>query len=197
MPDKRRTERDAIAVAGRSVLPMTDFDLRALGWVVTRDLFWEIARSLAGRTRLVPLTAMERLNERWQAVQTAAAKTSDPLLTRFVSSPLLRSMSAETRAAAAEYLIVLSTACPDLYSLQVIDERCRRAGARAIAGVGGSIVFGSLADLSYPLIADAAVVLFAMGAWNLITLLQLRSVRKLLAGLACRGSHSEARGLSS
>ena len=178
-------------------MPMTEFDLRALGWVVTRDLFWEVGRSLVGQTRRLPSTALEGLQERWRAVQAAAAKSSGPFLSRVVSSPLPRSMSTETRAAAAEYLILLSTACPELYSLQAMDERCRRAGARAIAGVGGSIVFGYLAGSSDLLVADVAVVLLAMGAWHLVTLLQLRSVRKLLARLAWSGSYSGTRGLSS
>ena len=182
----------AVAAAG---VPMTEFDLRSLGWVVTRDLLWEIARSLAGRTRRVPLAAMEGLTERWQALQVAAAKTSQPLLTRVVSSPLLRSMSAETRAVAAEYVIFLSTACPELYSLHVVDERCRRAGAQAIAGLGGSMVFGYFANPSHPRTADVAVVLFVMGAWHLLTLLQLRCVRKLIAHLARRSSYSGAPGL--
>ena len=176
---------------------MTEFDLRAIGWVVTRDLVWEVARSLAGRTRHLSLEAMEGLNERWQAIQAAAARTSDPYLARLVSSPLVRAVSAETRAAAAEYLIHLSAACPELYSLQAMDERCRRAGGLAIAGTGGSMVFGYLADPSIPLVADAAIVLFAMGAWHLITFLQLRSVRKLLVRLAPRGLYSGAGSLPS
>src|SRR5450631_939499 len=174
---------------------MTEFDLRALGWVLTRDLFWEVARSLAGRTRRVPLTVMKGLAERWQALQAAAETTSDPLLTRLFSSPHSRSMSAETRAAAAEYLIFLSTSCPELYSLHVVDERCRRAGAQAIAGVGGSMVFGYLAGPAHPLTADVAVVVFVMGVWHLITFLQLRCVRKFIAQLARRSSFSGAPGL--
>ena len=93
-------------------MPMTEFDLRALGWVVTRDLFWEVGRSLVGRTRRLPSTALEELQERWRAVQAAAAKTSGPFLSRVASSPLLRSMSTETRAAAAEYLILFEYGAP-------------------------------------------------------------------------------------
>jgi ammonia channel protein AmtB len=104
-------------------------------------------------------------------------------------------MSAETRAAAAEYLIFLSTSCPELYSMHVLDERCRRAGAHTIAGVGGSLVFGCLADPAYPLTTDVAAVLFVMGAWNLIAFLQLRCVRKLTAQLPRRNSYSGPPGL--
>ena len=86
--------------------------------------------------------------------------------------------------------------CPKLYSYRVMEERCRRAGARAIAGVGGSIVFGFLASPSIPLTGDVALVLFAMGGWNLVTHLQLRSVRRLIAHLTRRGSNSGTQGLS-
>ena len=104
---------------------MTEFDLRALGWVVTRDLFLDIARSLAGRSRHLSLEAMEGFNERWQAVQAAASRTSSgPPLSRFVSSPLVRPISAETRAAASEYPILLGATCPELYSYRVMEERC-------------------------------------------------------------------------
>lgn len=174
---------------------MTEFDLRALGWVVTRDACWEIARSLAGRTPRLPLAATRELAERWQTLHVAAAKTSGPLLTKIVSSSLLRPMSAETCAAAADYLTSLSTWCPERYSLRAVRDRCRRACALTIAGIGGSMVFGALAAPAYPLTADVAVVLFAMGAWHLTTFVQLCSVRKLISQLARRNSYSGAPGL--
>jgi hypothetical protein len=174
---------------------MTEFDLRALGWVVTRDAFWEVARSLTGRTPRLPLAAMPGLTERWQKVQAASVKTSGPLLTRLVSSSLLRPMSAETCAAAADFLTLLSTSCPELYSLHVVGERCRRACAQSLAGLGGSMVLGALAGTGFPLIGDVAVVLFAMGVWYLMTFLQLRGVRKLLSHLTCRRNISGAPGL--
>ncbi len=58
------------------------------------------------------------------------------------------------------------------------------------------MMFGYVAGPSDPLVEDVTVVLFAMGAWSLVTLLQLRSVRKLLAGLARHASNSGTRGLS-
>lgn len=160
---------------------MTEFDLRALGWVVTRDACWEIARSLAGRKPRLPLAATQGLMKRWQTVQAAAAKTAAPHLTPIVSSPLLRPMSAETCAATAEYLTLLSASCPELYSLHAVRERCRRASAQAIAGFGGSLLLGALAGPANQLTADLAVVLLVMGAWNLTTFVQLRSVRKLIS----------------
>ena len=163
---------------------MNEFDVRALGWVVTRDAFWEVARSLAGKKPRLPFAAMHGLMERWQTLQAVVAKTSGSPLTRIVSSSLMRPVSAETSAAAADYVALLSTSCPELYSLHVVDERCRRGSAKAIAGIGGSIGLGFFASLGYSLIADAALVLFAMGAWHLITSLQLRCVRRLIAQLA-------------
>jgi hypothetical protein len=122
-------------------------------------------------------------------------KPSTPPLTRFFSSPRSRSVSTETRAAADEYLAFLSMSCPELYSLHVVDERCRRAGGQAIAGTVGSMVFGYVGRPAYRLTAGIAVVLFVMGAWHLITFLQLRCVRKLIAHLARRSSYAGASGL--
>src|SRR5258705_5156654 len=85
-------------------VPMNESDLRALGWVVTRDAFWEVARTLAGRTPRLPFKAMQGLAERWQALQAVVAKTPAPTLSRIVSSSLMRPMSAETCTAAADYL---------------------------------------------------------------------------------------------
>jgi hypothetical protein len=184
MFDECGTGGGAVAVGGPTRVPMTEFDLRALGWVVTRDAFWEVARSLAGRTPRLPLTAMQGLAERWQTLQAVAAKSSGPLWTRIVSSPLLRAMSVETRAAATDYLTLLSASCPELYSPPVLRERCRRACAQTFAGLGGSMVLGSLAGPAYPLTADVALALFAIGGWHLITFLQLRCVRKLISQLA-------------
>jgi hypothetical protein len=162
---------------------MTDSDLRALGWVVTRDTFWEVVRSLAGRTPRLPLAAMQGLGARWQALQTTAANSSDSLLARITSSPLSRRTSADICAAAANFLTFMSTSCPELYSLHAMGERCRRGSAKAIAGIGGSIGLGLLASSGYSLIEDAAVVLFAMGTWHLWTSIQLRCVRRLMLQL--------------
>jgi hypothetical protein len=104
-------------------------------------------------------------------------------------------MSAETCAAVADYLTLLCTSFPELYSLPVLRERCRRAGAQAIAGLGGAMTFGSLASPDYPLSADIAVVLFTMGAWGLITFVQLRCVQGLVSQLVRRNYRQEALGL--
>jgi len=164
---------------------MNEFDVRALGWVVTRDAFWEVARSLAGRTPRLPLAAMQGLAERWQTLLAAVAKARGAPLARMFSSPLSRPMSAEACAAAADYLTLLRTLCPELYSTRVIGERCRRGCVKAIAGVGGSIGLGFFASPDQPLIADAAIVLFAMAAWHLVTSVQLHRVRRLMSQLAC------------
>jgi len=174
---------------------MTEFDLRALGWVVTRDAFWEIARSLAGQKPRVPLAAMQELAERWRALQAVAARTPRPTLARISLGSSLRRVSAETHAAAAEYLEVLCGACPDLYAPHVLGHRCRHASALALAGFSGALALGSLTDPAYPLIADAALVLFVMGVWHLLTFLQLRSVRKLMSQRARRRRFSEASGI--
>ncbi len=57
------------------------------------------------------------------------------------------------------------------------------------------MVLGYLAGPGHALTTDVALVLFVMGAWHLITFLQLRCVRKLIAHLARRSSYSGAPGL--
>jgi len=163
---------------------MNEFDVRALGWVVTRDAFWEVARSLIGRTPRVPLAAMQGLAERWQTLQSAVAKARGSPLPGMLFSPILRPMPAEACAAATDYLKLLRTLCPELYSPRVIDERCRGGCIKAIAGVGGSILLGFFASPDQPLIKDAVLVLFAMGAWHLATSVQLHRVRRLMSQLA-------------
>jgi hypothetical protein len=138
---------------------------------------------------------MRVLAKGWQTLDAAAAKTSRPLLTRTGSISSLRPMSAETCAAVADYLTLLCTSFPELYSLPVLRERCRRAGAQAIAGLGGAMTFGSLAGPDYPLSADIAVVLFTMGTWGLITFVQLRCVQELVSQLVRRNYRQEALGL--
>lgn len=138
---------------------------------------------MAGRTPRLALAVMRELADRWHALQAALEKTSEPALTRIVSSPLARPMFTEACAVAEDYLTLLCTSCPQLYSLPVMDDRCRRGSAKAIVGILGSVGLGFFADLDYPLIADAAVVLLAMGAWHLLTSVQLRCVRRLISQL--------------
>jgi hypothetical protein len=137
---------------------------------------------------------MQVLAKGWQTLDAAAAKTSRPLLTRTGSISSLRPMSADTCAAVADYLTLLCASFPELYSLRVLRERCRRAGAQAIAGLGGAMTFDALAG-DYPLTADIAVVLFAMGAWGLMTFVQLRCVRELVSQLVRRNGFSADPGL--
>jgi hypothetical protein len=174
---------------------MTEFALRALGWVVARDACCEIVRSLAHRTPRIPLAVMRVLAKGWQTLDAAAAKTSRPHWTRTGSVSSLRPMSAETCAAVADYLTLLCTSFPELYSLPVLRERCRRAGAQALAGLGGAIMFDALAGPDSPLLADIAVVLFTMGAWGLIAFVQLRCVQQLVSQFVCRNHRQEVLGL--
>jgi len=129
------------------------------------------------------MAVMRELTERWHTLQAAVEKTSEPALSRIISSPLARPMSTGACAAAADYLTLLCMSCPELYSLPVMDDRCRRASAKAIVGIFGSVGLGFFADLDYPLIADAALVLLAMGAWHLVTSVQLRCVRRSISQL--------------
>jgi hypothetical protein len=174
---------------------MTEFALRALGWVVARDACCEIVRSLVYGTPRIPLAVVRVLTIGWQTLDAAAAKTSRPLWTRTGSTSSLRPMSAETCAAVADYLTLLCTSFPELYSLPVLRERCCRAAAQALAGLGGAMTFGSLAGPNSPLCTDIAVVLFAMGAWGLMTFVQLRCVQALVSQLARRNYRQEALGL--
>jgi len=93
---------------------MRRLDLRALGWVVTRDACSEIARKALGRRPKMPTAAFRELGDRWRAIQApCVADQAEPFGAFLVAQP--RTFQSEQRDnVVIEFVDCLQAFRPDL-----------------------------------------------------------------------------------
>lgn len=149
-------------------LEANGFDLRALGWVVTRDLITELVRTALGRTRRVPLTTLRDIAERWRVVQASQARG-------VAASPLLLSLATPLPkagvAAMAGLVLYLATRLPHRYGESAMRARCRSDGATfGTAAAAGAALLALAPD--FTIVVDAAWVLMALACWKSVTTFQ-------------------------
>jgi len=83
---------------------MNRLDVRALGWVVTRDALSEIAHVALGGRRRTPLVTLGELGDRWRAVHASlAADQSEPLVA-FLVWGFTTSLSKQREKAVVEFV---------------------------------------------------------------------------------------------
>ena len=174
---------------------MTEFDLRALGWVVTRDACWEIARSLAGRTPRLPLAATRELTERWQNAPRCGRENVGSALDQdrleFTIAPnVRRDMRGRCRFSHLAQYVVSGTVL-----IARVGDRCRRACAQSLRR--DRRIYGARLPRRPRLPANRRCRGRAVRDGRLVPddLRAAVLVRKLISQLACRNSYSGAPGL--
>jgi hypothetical protein len=152
---------------------MNSRDVRALGSVLTRDVFAELARSAFLRRRKLSIDALRGLGRRWQAIQSSlmadrilAHETS---MTRSPGAPLSK-RTGEAVVALVDELVACS---PQLYSQGSLRERCLGACGRAIASCALSAILACISSSDGVLVGDSERLLFLIACWNLVTTIQL------------------------
>ena len=117
---------------------MNGFDVRAIGWVVAGDACADIARTLVGVRRRVPVDVLQSLGTHWQAV--LAALREDPRGAGLRAlRPLGNPLSATSEGAVADFVLQMVSCCPQRYSEAVLRGRCVSAAAQALVGfLGGA-----------------------------------------------------------
>jgi hypothetical protein len=149
---------------------MKRFDVRALGWVVTRDTCVEIARRALGRRAGMSPAALREMGRHWRAIH--ATDRADPpglFSPGQTSTPRAR----ERDQAILAFVDGLLTLRPDLYSEQALRRRCATGCAHAIVSLALGAILASGASSDIPIIGDAVLVLFAIASWFLVTSAQL------------------------
>ena len=75
---------------------MNRLDVRALGWVVTRDALSEMAHVAFGARRRIPRVALGQLGDRWRAVHASPAADQPELLVAFLVGKFTTSLSKQS-----------------------------------------------------------------------------------------------------
>jgi hypothetical protein len=162
-------------------------DVRALGWVVTREVCAELARVALGRERQISIAALRTLGGRWRAVSVSPVAGERGALDLFLAT----SFSKQREKAVLEFIETLQYSCPDLYSEQVLRQRYRNAFCQAIASFTLGALLACWAASEFPIVGDSTLVLFAIACWSLAIAVQLwrthRLVRQLRQYRSLRG----------
>lgn len=149
---------------------MKRFDVRALGWVVTRDTCVEIARRALGRRSGMSPAALREMGQCWRAIH--ATDRADPpgAFSPGRTSTHQPKQRDQAVLAFVERLLALR---PDLYSEQALRKRCVAGCAHAVVSLTLGAILASRAPSDIPIIGDAVLVLFAIASWYLVTTAQL------------------------
>ena len=168
---------------------MNGFDVRALGWVVTRDLCSEIARTaIGGRPRLS--AAMHReLSDGWRAVQASLRAERYSWFNRSMVASVAAPLSKGSETAIAEFVNRLTAGFPDLYGEPALNNRWQGGCATAGVSAAASAILAGLASPDIPIFGDAAFVMGAIACWSSVSTLQLWRTRRLLEQIRQHHSH--------
>jgi len=151
---------------------VTEFDLRAVGWVVTRDTFVDIVLSVLGSRRTIATDLLVGLAEQWSALQHARAEErSARRLAR--ADFLAASLSSRTANGLDAFLSRIVAAYPTRYAPSALRRRLRISLAQTGVGLAGGVLLIHAGLGPDSIAADAALVLLAMGTWCLVTSVQL------------------------
>ncbi len=172
---------------------MNRLDLRALGWVVTRDVCSEIARVALGGRRRIPLAALRELGVRWRAIHASPTANQATELHALLVGNFATSLSKQHEKAVGEFVDSLQACCPELYSEQALRHRFLNLCGQAVASCALGAILACWTSADIPIIGDSALVLFAMGCWSLVTAVQLWRTRHLVKRI---GQFKSLRGLS-
>ena len=158
---------------------VSGLDLRAVGWVVTRDTCFDILRSLVGRPRRMPVVMLRRLGAMWTAVQ--AAYDADLRAGR--SALLGAEASPATERRLLEFFEQLVAACPALYGENAMRRRCRDATLETAGALTIAFLLFTLASTESTLAIDVALILLVFGSLGVVTTFQLWRTRRALVVL--------------
>lgn len=164
---------------------MNVFDVHAIGWVATRDLFSDGVRRLLGLASRFDNAALDRLGKRWATLGASVAddQRAAGLVARILQ-PRRVPLSARSVAALRAFAEELAAAAPLLYSRAALRERCLSRCINFLGSVLACIVLGHYASPALPLVDSAMLSFFLLACWSLATAAQLFTSLKVVGSLA-------------
>jgi hypothetical protein len=171
---------------------MTGFDLRAVGWVVTRDIFADALRTAFGAPPRIEPDALQALGAQWCKLQDACSRDPDASSLAALLSPSTR-LSAPSADALAAFVDRLTALCPDRYGLAALRRRGRTSLAQACIGCFGGGLLSGAAVSPDTLVGDVALVLLVMGLCHLVSATQLWRTLRIVKRLGDRDTDRPSR----
>jgi len=172
---------------------MNGFDVRALGWVVTRDACFDIARTALGGRSRISRAMLKEQRDLWRVVQSSLR--ADRPQRRGISAirPLAASLSTASERAIAEFVRHLVACCPDLYSEPALRTRWHERCAAFAATAGAGAILAHVAPPDTSTLGDLSPAFLLIAGWSLVTAIQLWRTRRLVERmLECEGQEISA-----
>lgn len=169
----------------------TTLDLRAVGWVLTRDALAEVLRAKLGGARRIDDRVLRSVATQWRALALGEANRSGPnALPRvpLTATPL----STEGAEKLAEILREVGARWPAQYGVPALRRRTLLTAAQSAIGFAVGLALTGSASAASPTLGAVALVMITMGLWSMAVATQL--ARTLyIATAAMRTSVGDAR----
>lgn len=160
------------------------FDVHAIGWIVTRDLWTEFARTFVGFRPRLERAALNDLASRWHRLNAAVL---DDQRTRSWAEQLMWprrvSLSDKSVQALKAFIAELVAFCPRMYGYRGLGSRCFAEGVQLVASFLCSAMLAGYGQASVPLLAQASLVFFVLGCWSFAVTVQLYRACRLVGRL--------------
>lgn len=169
---------------------MNVFDVHAIGWVATRDLFADVFRKLFGLASRFDNAGLDRLAARWTALGVAVAddQRAAGLVTRLMQ-PRRIPLSARSTAALRAFVAELGATAPSLYSRAALRERCLSRGVNFLGSLLCCVVLAHYATPALPSVSAAMAGFFVVACWSLGTAAQLFTALKVVGSFRTGEPH--------
>jgi hypothetical protein len=166
------------------------FDVHAVGWVVTRDMCGEAARTFLCLEPRLERDALEPLAALWYRVVVATREDQSALdyATRLLE-PRRTPLSVRSEAAMRAFAGKLVEVCPRLYAHEALRRRCLGACGRLIASLLCFLLLAASASPAAPLLGLASVCFLLVACWSFATTSQLFAAYRLIGQLRLERSN--------
>ncbi len=163
---------------------MNVFDMHAIGWVATRDLFSDSFRRLLGLAPRFDDAGLDRLAARWTALGVSVTDDQRAAgLVERLTRPRRIPLSARSVAALRAFVAELAAAAPSLYSRAALRERCLSRCVNFLGSLLCCIVLGRYASPALPSVGAAMAGFFVVACWSLGTAAQLFTALRVVGSL--------------
>jgi hypothetical protein len=167
---------------------MNGRDIRALGWVVTIDVWGQIVRASLGRPARIARGDLLALRQRWLVLRNIVRADEERSLNTWLGGPIATALSPKSEAAVEDFVERLTVACPALYGERALRTRCLNQLTQVAAfGVLGTLL-ASYASAGSSTGGDATLMAFAAAGLSLVTTLHLRRTYVLVKRLSLKQS---------
>jgi len=121
----------------------------------------------------MPTAALGELDARWRDIHAPPIADKTGPIDSFLVGQAATPQSKQRDRAVIAFVDSLQHFRPDLYSRQALRKRCLSGCGHIIVSLAFGAILASFTSSDVPIIGDAALVLFVIASWYLVTTIQL------------------------